>query len=65
MKVMQLRMDEATYQKVEQEALHERKSMTAVVTEALSQHLEPHGDVVFLNGSTETTTAAPAKSAAI
>ena len=65
MKVLQLRMDEATYQKVEQEAIHERKSMTAVVTEALSQHFEPHGDVVFLNGRNETTTAAPAKSAAI
>ncbi len=65
MKVMQVRMDETTYEKVEQEAIHERKSMTAVVTEALSQHFEPHGDVVFLNGSNKTTTAAPAKSAAI
>ena len=65
MKVMQLRLDESTYEKVEQEALLESKSMTAVVTEALSQHLKSHGDVVFLNGRNETTTAAPAKSAAI
>ena len=65
MKVMQLRLDEATYKKVEQEALLESKSMTAVVTEALSQHLNSHDDIVFLNGSNEMTSAAPAKRAAI
>ena len=65
MKVMQLRMDEATYKKVEQEALLDSKSMTAVVTEALSQHLKSHDDVVFLNGSNEITRAAPAKRAAM
>ena len=65
MKVMQLRLDEATYEKVEQEALLGCKSMTAVVTEALSQYLNCHGDVVVLNGSTKMTSAAPAKRAAI
>ena len=65
MKVMQLRLDEATYKKVEQEALLESKSMTAVVTDALSQHLGRHDDCVVLNGSIKITSAAPAKRAAI
>ncbi len=65
MKVMQLRLDETTYEKVEQEALLESSSMTAVVTEALSQYLNSHGDVVVLNGSTKMTSAAPAKRAAM
>ncbi len=65
MKVMQLRLDETTYADLEHKALHECKSMTAVVTEALSQHLDPHDDCVVLNGSSKMTRAAPAKSAAM
>ena len=65
MKVMQLRLDEATYEKVEQEALLESKSMTAVVTEALSQYFNSQGNVVLLNGSSKITREAPAKSAAM
>ena len=65
MKVMQLRLDETTYEEVEREALLECKSMTAVVTEALAQYLKPHDDVVVLNGSNAITRAAPAKRAAI
>ena len=61
MKVMQVRMDEATYEKVEQEALLECKSMTSVVTEALARHLKSHDDAVVLNGSNAITRAAPAK----
>ena len=63
MKLMQLRLDDATYSKVEQKALHECKSMTAVITDALSQHLEPQDDVLGLNGSIKRTSAAPAKRA--
>ena len=65
MKVMQLRLDDAIYEKLEQEALLECKSMTAVATEALSRHLKSHGDVVLLNGRNKITSAAPAKRAAI
>ncbi len=65
MKVMQLRMDEATYEKVEREALLESRSMTSVVTEALSQHLKPHDDDAFRSGSSRMTSAAPAKRAEI
>ena len=65
MKVMQLRLDDATYAEVEQKALNESKSMTAVVTDALSQHIGPHDDCVVLNGSIKMTRAAPAKRAAI
>ena len=65
MKVMQLRLDDAVYAELESRALLECKSMTAVVTEALSQHLKPHGDVVFLSGSSRMTSAAPAKRAAM
>ena len=65
MKVMQLRLDDAIYAELERRALLECKSMTAVVTDALSQHLKSHDDVVFLNGSSEITRAAPAKRAAI
>ena len=65
MKVMQLRLDEATYEKVEQEALLESKSMTAVVTEALSQYFKSYDDVVLLNGSNKITREAPAKRAAM
>ena len=65
MKVMQLRLDDATYAELEKRSLNECRSMTAVVTEALSQYLQSHGDVVFLNGSNKTTSAAPAKRAAM
>ena len=65
MKVMQLRLDEATYTELERRALLECKSLTAVVTEALSQYLKSHDDVVVLNGSSRMTRAAPAKRAAM
>ena len=65
MKVMQLRLEDATYAELEKKALLECKSMTAVATEALSQYLNSHDDVVVFNGSIRTTSAAPAKSVAI
>ena len=65
MKVMQLRLDEATYTELEQRALSESKSMTAVVTAALSEHLDPHDDCAAFNGSIKMTTAAPANRAAM
>ena len=40
MKVMQLRLDDSTYAEVEQRAYRERKSLTAVVKEALADHLK-------------------------
>lgn len=65
MKVMQLRMDEATYGKVEKQAILECKSMTAVVTDALSQHFNSQDDGAGLNGRNARTSAAPAKRAPI
>ena len=50
MKVMQLRLDESTYAEVEQRAYLERKSLTAVVKDALASHLKSPDDRVAANG---------------
>ena len=55
MKVMQLQLDEATYADVEQRALVEMKSLTAVVRDALARHLKSQADSAGTNGGLNPT----------
>ena len=50
MKVMQVQLDEATYAEVEQRAYLERKSLTAVVRDALAHHFKCPEDRAGANG---------------